>query len=71
MELASGSSYEIRVQGRLDTRWAAWFEGMALVHATDGTTTLSGVVADQAALHGLLQKLRDLGVALLSVTEVA
>ncbi len=61
--------YEIRVKGYLDTRWAAWFEGMCLTHAADGTTALSGIVADQAALHGLLQKLRDLGVPLISVTD--
>ena len=63
--------YEIRIKGHLDTRWAAWFEGMSLTHAADGTTALSGIVTDQAALHGLLQKLRDLGVPLISVTEVA
>ncbi len=61
--------YEIRVTGHLDTRWAAWFEGMSLTHAADGTTALSGMVADQAALHGLLQKLRDLGVPLISITD--
>lgn len=61
--------YEIRIEGHLDTRWAAWFEGMSLIHAPDGTTALSGMVADQAALHGLLQKLRDLGVPLISVTD--
>ena len=71
MDHASGSRYEIRLHGHLDTRWAAWFEGMTLIHAADGTTALSGVVVDQAALHGLLQKLRDLGVPLVSVTEVA
>jgi hypothetical protein len=61
--------YEIRIKGHLDTRWAAWFEGMCLTHAPDGTTTLSGEVADQAALHGLLHKLQDLGVPLLSITD--
>lgn len=61
--------YEIRIEGHLATRWAAWFEGMSLTHATDGTTALRGTVADQAALHGLLQKLRDLGVPLISVTD--
>lgn len=63
--------YEIRIKGHLDTRWAAWFEGMSLTHAADGTTALNGLVADQAALHGLLHKLRDLGVSLISVNEVA
>lgn len=61
--------YEIRIRGHLDTRWAAWFEGMSLTHAPDGTTALSGRVPDQAALHGLLQKLRDIGVPLISVSD--
>jgi hypothetical protein len=63
-------TYEIRVGGRLDTRWVAWFDGLTLTHAGDGTTVLRGVVVDQAALHGLLQKVRDLGLPLLSVTRV-
>ena len=62
--------YEIRVQGRLESRWAAWFDGMALTAEDDGTTTLHGPVLDQAALHGLLRKLRDVGLPLLSVTQV-
>jgi hypothetical protein len=59
--------YEIRLQGQLDPRWATWFEGMTLTDRTDGTTVIHGLVADQAALHGLLQRLRDLGLPLLSV----
>jgi hypothetical protein len=66
---AEARRYEIRIKGHLDTRWAAWFEGMNLTHAGDGTTALNGMVADQAALHGLLQTLRDLGVPLISVTD--
>jgi hypothetical protein len=62
--------YEIRLQGRLDPRWAAWFDGLTLTTADDGTTALHGPVADQAALHGLLQKVRDLGLPLLSVTPL-
>ena len=62
--------YEIRLQGRLDPRWATWFDGLTLTAADDGTTALLGPVADQAALHGLLQKVRDLGVPLLSVTQL-
>ena len=62
--------YEIRLRGRLDPRWAAWFDGMTLTTADDGTTALRGPVTDQAALHGLLQKVRDLGVPLLSVTPL-
>ena len=64
------SRYEIRLRGRLDPRWATWFDGMALTTADDGTTTLRGPVTDQAALHGLLQKVRDLGLPLLSVTPL-
>ena len=63
-------TYEIRVGGRLDTRWAAWFDGLTLTHGGDGTTVLRGVVVDQAALHGVLQKVRDLGLPLLAVTRV-
>jgi len=59
--------YEIRLEGRLDSRWAAWFDGLALTHDSDGTTVLRGPVADQAALHGLLQKVRDMGLPLVSV----
>ncbi len=62
--------YEIRVRGRLETRWAAWFDGMALTPGSDGTTTIHGPVVDQAALHGLLRKLRDVGLSLVSVTQV-
>jgi hypothetical protein len=62
--------YEIRVEGHLDTRWAAWFEGLSLSLESDGTTILSGPVADQAALHGLLQRVRDIGLPLLSVIHV-
>jgi len=60
--------YEIRLSGRLDARWSAWFDGLSLSTADDGTTALRGPVADQAALHGVLQKVRDLGLPLLSVT---
>jgi hypothetical protein len=59
--------YEIRLEGRLDSRWAGWFDGLILTHEIDGTTVLRGPVADQAALHGLLQKVRDMGLPLLSV----
>ena len=62
--------YEIRVEGRLDSRWAAWFDGMALTPESDGTTNIHGPVLDQAALHGLLTKLRDVGLPLISVTRV-
>jgi hypothetical protein len=62
--------YELRVEGHLDTRWTGWFDGLTLTTEDDGTTVMRGPVADQAALHGLLQRLRDLGIPLLSVTTV-
>lgn len=62
--------YEIRIKGHLGSRWATWFEGMTLTATSDGTTVLEGPVVDQAALHGLLSKLRDTGLPLLSVTQV-
>lgn len=64
-----GDWYEIRIQGRLDDRWSSWFDDLDLSHTDDGVTVLRGPVTDQAALHGLLHKLRDLGVPLLSVTQ--
>ncbi len=60
--------YEIRVQGHLADRWAVWFDGMTLTRQADGTTVLDGPVADQSALHGLLRKVSDLGLPLVSVT---
>ena len=54
----------------LDSRWAAWFDGLAITRCGDGTTIIHGLVADQAALHGLIQKTRDLGLPLISVTPV-
>lgn len=62
--------YEICVRGHLGSRWAAWFGGLSLTHRDDGTTVVRGPVVDQAALHGLLSTLRDLGVPLLSLTPV-
>jgi hypothetical protein len=62
--------YEIRITGQLDARWAAWFDGLILTCHSDGTTVLHGSVVDQAALHGLLQRVRDIGVPLVSVTRV-
>jgi hypothetical protein len=62
--------YEIRLRGHLDTRWAAWFDGLSLAHESDGTTVIHGSVVDQAALHGLLGKVRDLGLPLIAVRQV-
>ena len=63
--------YEVRLDGHLDSHWSTWFDGMALTHADDGTTTLRGHLVDQAALHGLLTKVRDVGASLMSVEVVA
>ena len=62
--------YEIRLKGHLSARWAARFDGMTLTTRADGTTLIAGPVVDEAALHGLLRSLRDLGLPLLSVTQV-
>ncbi len=65
--------YEIRLQGRLDQRWSAWFDGMTLTTSRDPAgvlTILRGHVVDQAALHGLLARLRDIGLPLISITRV-
>ncbi|MGC5224463.1 hypothetical protein ACPW96_18010 [Micromonospora sp. DT81.3] len=59
--------YEIRLRGQLDQRWSEWFEGFTLTNQSDGTTTLTGAVVDQAALHGLLRRVGDLGVTLISL----
>ena len=66
----SPGRYEIRLKGHLDSRWAAWFDGLSLTNESDGTTIIRGPVADQAALHGLLQKVRDIGLPLVSVTQI-
>ena len=62
--------YAIRVQGRLEERWTAWFAGMTMTAHSDGTTTMRGSLPDQAALHGVLAGLRNLGIPLLSVTTL-
>jgi hypothetical protein len=62
--------YEIRVQGQLDSRWAGRLHGLTFTHEGDGTTTFTGPLVDQAALHGVLRTVRDLGLPLISVTRV-
>lgn len=62
--------YEIVIDGHLSSRWAAWFDGFTIANEADGTTVLRGLVVDQAALHGLLQRLRDLGIPLISLTPL-
>ena len=62
--------YEIRVQGRLGQEWSDWFEGLAINQQPNGDSILAGPVSDQAALHGILIRIRDLGLPLLSVRRV-
>lgn len=62
--------YQIRIKGHLSPRWAVWFEGLTITIEEDGDTLIAGPVVDQAALHGMLKKVRDLGMPLLSVNSV-
>ena len=62
--------YEIRLKGHLEARWEQWFDGLTITLEENGNTLLSGPLADQAALHGILKKVRDLGLILLSVNSV-
>jgi len=61
--------YQIQVRGALDPRWSAWFDQLAITHDAEGNTLLVGPVSDQAALYGLINRLRDLGMTLLAVTR--
>jgi hypothetical protein len=63
-------SYEIRVKGHLADRWTTWFDGLTIRPEPDGSTVITGPIADQAALHGVLHRLRDVGIPLISLTEV-
>ena len=63
--------HEICVKGHLDPRWADWLEGLTFTHETDGTTTLTGPLADQAALHGVLNRIRDLALPIVSVLRIS
>ena len=62
--------YAIRLKGHLEARWVDWADDLSITHAADGTTTLTGPVIDQAALYGLLRKLRDLGLPLIAINRV-
>ena len=62
--------YKIRIKGHMDTEWADWFDGLQITHEKDGTSTLYGPLPDQAALHSILRKIRDLNLQLISVKQV-
>ena len=62
--------YEIRIKGHLDNRWASWFDGLSITREDNGETRLTGPVVDQAALHGLLRRVRDLALPLISVNRI-
>jgi hypothetical protein len=66
----AGERYEIRIQGHLNNRWSAWFDGLTITTEEGGETTLSGLICDQAALHGVLAKVRDLGLPLIAVNRI-
>ena len=63
-------AYQIVIEGHLGSQWSEWFEGLSISHVEDGTTVLAGPVPDQAALHGLLVKIRNLGLPLVSINQV-
>ncbi len=69
-ERAMPAGYQLRIDGHLDDHWSPWFGGLTVTQNDDGTTSLTGAVTDQAELHGLLTRIRDLGVTLLSVAVV-
>jgi hypothetical protein len=62
--------YQIRIEGQLGKQWTDWFEGLTITQEEGGTTVLTGSVVDQAALHGLLKKVRDLGIPLISLNRM-
>ncbi len=70
LQPAQGVNYQIKVAGHLDPAWSEWFEQLTLTHEPDGCTTLTGRIIDQAALHGVLIKIRDLGLPLISVLRI-
>lgn len=70
LEPGAATHYQLRIAGHLDEHWSAWFGGLILIRQNDGTTTLRGPVVDQAELHGLIARVRDLGTTLISVEMI-
>jgi hypothetical protein len=66
----TAESYEIKLQGHLDTRWSEWFYGLTIIHEPDGATTLSGPLPDQIVLHSVLDRIRDMNLPLISVKQI-
>ena len=64
------TKYQIKIEGQLDQGWTDWFEGFTITQEEDGRTVLTGNIVDQSALHGLLKKVRDLGIPLVSVNRI-
>ena len=64
------TNYEIKLQGHLDTKWAEWFYDLDIIHESDGTTTLYGALPDQTVLHSVLDRIRDMNLGLISVSEI-
>lgn len=70
IEQRKGPIYQIRVHGQLGEEWTAWFDGLTVTQEANGDTLLTGPVVDQAALYGLLRKVRNLGLPLLAVAQI-
>ena len=68
--MATNKFYQIRVQGHLDAQWTVWFDDLVITNKPNGEAVLTGLVVDQSALHGILSKIRDLGLPLLAVTRM-
>lgn len=66
----TSNRYKIKVQGHLDTKWSEWLYGMTITHESDGTTTLYGPLPDQMVLHSVLDRIRDMNLALISVNQI-
>ncbi len=69
-KISTSETYEIKIQGYLDTKWSEWFYGLTITHELDGATTLYGPLPDQMVLHSVLDRIRDMNLALISVNQI-